>query len=369
MPLSNLAGGRLTIDLEALAANWRFLAGLAPGAETGAVVKGDGYGIGIEEAAKALARAGCKTFFVALPQEGLRVRKSLPDAAIYVLNGLLPGAAATYAAASLRPALASWPEIEEWAGSGGAAEKPGAAIHVDTGMNRLGLSLGEAAALAGRPALMAALAPSLVMSHLACPDTLEHPMNRRQLALFGEVRSGFPNLPASLASSSAIFLGPDYHFDLTRPGVALYGAGVPAEHASSIRTVATAEARVLAVREANAGETVGYGAGETLKRPTRIAILGAGYADGYHRRAGSGNGAPGARVRIRERLAPIVGRVSMDLIAVDVTDIPPAARGDWAELFGPNVPVDEVARHAGTIGYELLTGLGQRYARRYVGGE
>src|SRR4029079_8395661 len=178
----------------------------------------------------------------------------------------------------------------------GGRAKPGAAIHVDTGMNRLGLSLHEALELARPPDLLAACGPTLLMSHMACPDTSDHPMNLRQLTLFREIRHEFPKLPASLSSSSAIFLGTDYHFDLTRPGVALYGAGIPARLARSFRAVVTAEARVLAVREAEAGETVGYGATETVKRPSRIAILGAGYADGYHRLAGSSDSRPGAFV-------------------------------------------------------------------------
>jgi alanine racemase len=367
MAADDLAGGRLTIDLGALVANWRFLGGLAPGAESAAVVKGDGYGIGIDAATRALADAGCRTFFVALPAEGLRVRALVPTAAVYVLNGLFPGAAADYGAADLRPCLSSWPEIEEWAAFRNAGGKTGAAIHVDTGMNRLGLGLREALDLARRKELLASLGPTLLVSHLACADMAAHSANPRQLALFRQIIGEFPGLKASLASSAGIFLGPAYHFDMTRPGVALYGTGAPPGHEGSIRTVVTAEARVLAIREAEAGETIGYGAGHRLKRPSRIAVLGAGYADGYHRAAGASDAKSGAEVWLRGQRAPILGRVSMDLIAVDVTEIPAAARGDFAELFGPNVPVDEVARHAGTIGYELLTGLGRRYARRYVG--
>jgi alanine racemase len=246
--------------------------------------------------------------------------------------------------------------------------REGAAIHVDTGMNRLGLSLHEALTLARDPVLLAAVAPSLVMSHLACSDTPEHPLNLRQLALFREIRSEFPDVPASLANSAGVFLGQQYHFDLIRPGIALYGVGPVAGIENPMHTVVTAEARVLAIREAEAGETVGYGATETLTRPSRIAILAAGYADGYHRLAGSSDSRKGAHVMIRGEMAPLVGRVSMDLMAADVTDLPRAVRGDWAELFGPNVPIDDVAARAGTIGYELLTGLGRRYARTYRGG-
>jgi alanine racemase len=364
---SALAGARLTIDLGALTANWRSLAARAPASETSAVVKADAYGTGIEAAGPALAAAGCRTFFVALPDEGIRLRAAVPGAVIYVLNGLIEGSAPALAAHDLRPALASWPEIEEWAAfkQGGSPVK--AAIHVDTGMNRLGLSLHEAVGLARRPELLARLDAALLMSHFASPDTPEHPLNLRQLALFREVVRQFPPMPTSLASSAAIFLGSDFHGDIVRPGIALYGGAPLAGVANPMRPVVTAEARVLAVRDAEAGETVGYGGGEVVRRPSRIAILGAGYADGYHRLAGSSDARKGAQVAIRGHRFPLIGRVSMDLIAVDVTDRPGIVRGDTAELFGPNVPIDEVAAAAGTVAYELLTGLGRRYARTYVG--
>ena len=366
LPLDEkLCGGRLTVDLDALADNWAALARLASTAETAAVVKGDAYGIGVEAAAPAIARAGCKTFFVALPSEGVQLRAALPSAVIYVLNGLLEGTAATYAGLDLRPVLSSWDEIEEWAAYREKGVATGSAIHVDTGMNRLGLTLHEALDLARRSDLLAAIGPTLIMSHLSSADTPADPFNFRQLALFNEIRGEFPDLPASLANSAGILLGEDFHFDLVRPGIALYGASAAA---APLRTVVTAEARVLAVREVEEGEAVGYGSSERVKRTSRIAILAAGYADGYHRRAGSSDDRKGAHVYIRGRPAPLVGRVSMDLMAADVTDIRAVTRGDWAELFGPSVPIDDLARTAGTIGYELLTGLGRRYARQYLGG-
>jgi len=206
-----------------------------------------------------------------------------------------------------------------------------------------------------------------VMSHLACADTPDHPLNHAQLAAFREVRALFPGVPASLANSAGIFLGPDYHFDLVRPGIALYGGAAVADVPNPMRPVVILEARILQVRDARPGETVGYGATETLGRPSGLAILGAGYADGYPRHASSSDERPGARAFLHGLSAPLVGRVSMDLIAVDVTEVPGARRGDWVELFGPNIPVDEVAERAGTIGYELLTHLGRRYHRRYLG--
>ncbi len=316
----------------------------------------------------ALAAAGCTTFFVALPDEGIRLRAAVPDAVIYVLDGLI-GAADLYAEADLRPVLGTWPEIEAWLAFRKDGGKTGAALHVDTGMNRLGLTLHEALELRRDERMLTALAPDLLISHLACADTPEHPMNARQLALFHEVRLQFPNIPASLANSAGVFLGPDFHFDLVRPGIALYGAVAVEGVTNPMRSVVTLEGRVLAVREADEGELVGYGATQHLKEPARIAILGVGYADGYHRLAGGSDEMPGAAAWVRGQRAPLVGRVSMDLIAIDVTHIPGVARGDWAELFGRHMPIDDVARHAGTIGYELLTGLGRRLQRRYVGGD
>ncbi len=368
-PESFPAGGRLTVDLVALAANWKALADHVAGGghATAAVVKGDGYGIGLEEAGRTLAAAGCTTFFVALPDEGRRLRAVLPHAVIYVLNGLI-GGGAPYARADIRPVLNSWPEIEEWAAFRKTGGTTGAAVHVDTGMNRLGLSLHDALDLRRNATLLATLAPDLIISHLACADTPDHPMNRRQLALFGEVRAQFPNLPASLANSAGVFLGPDYHFDLVRPGIALYGGVAVQGVTNPMRAVATLEARVLAVREAEEGETVGYGATLSLKQPARLATLSIGYADGYHRLAGGSDEHPGARVWVRGQRAPLAGRVSMDLITIDVTNIPGVTRGDWVELFGRHIPVDDVARQAGTIGYEFLTDLGRRYQRVYIGG-
>jgi alanine racemase len=361
------ASGRVTIDLGALVANWRTLAGrLGRGATTAAVLKADAYGAGIEPVARALVAAGCNTFFVALPEEGVRIRQVAPGAVIYLLDGFVPGSAEALIEFDLRPVLGSPAEVAEWAAADRRDHPTSCAIHVDTGMNRLGLTMAEARALAAAPDTLAALSPALLISHLACADTPAHPLNRRQLEAFRGVRDLFPGVPASLANSAGIFLGPEYHFDLARPGIALYGA-VFAEGHAPLATVATLEARILRIRDVPAGESVGYGAGQTLDHPARIAILGVGYADGYLRTASSSNARPGARVHVGGQNAPLVGRVSMDLMAIDVTGIPNVAQGDWVELFGRHVPVDEVAATASTIGYELLTGLGRRYVRIYLG--
>jgi alanine racemase len=322
------------------------------------VVKADAYGIGIEPAAKALAKTGCRTFFVAVPGEGVRLRKAVPDAIVYILAGIVPGSLPTLIANNLRPVLNSLADIREWATAKSEGATTGSAVHVDTGMNRLGITPAEARTLD-----TSRIAPSLVMSHLVISEEPGHPLNRQQRDAFLAVRAAMPGVPASLANSAGVYLGPDYHFDLVRPGIVLYGATPGPKVAAPMHVVVTAEARILTIRDANPGETVGYGATRRLTRPTRIAVLAAGYADGYHRITHAE-----AHVHIRGARAPLLGRVSMDLLAVDVTDIPDAARGDWAELFGPHVPVDEVAALAGTVGYEFLTGLGRRYERRYVGG-
>jgi alanine racemase len=359
--MPDAAGLTLTIDLGALARNWAHLARIAGPAECAAVVKADAYGLGIEQAVPALRAAGCRTFFVALPGEGRRACAAAPDAVTYVLGGFFPEAAGLYAGADLRPVLNCAEDLEAWERLG--AGRP-AALHVDTGMNRLGFSVDEALALAGSGRLKQA-GVALLVSHLACADEPDHPKNRHQLRQFEAVRAAFSDLPASFANSAGTLLGREYAFDLVRPGIALYGAAcIPGRN---LEVVVTAEARILQVRTAKAGETVGYGGTQTLRRDSRIAILAAGYADGYLRSAGSTDAHGGASVLIHGRRAPLVGRVSMDLMAADVTDISGEVRpGDRAEIFGPNISVDEVAAAAGTIPYEFLTGLSRRAERIYA---
>lgn len=364
-----LAGGRLTIDLSALAENWRFLRDQLNDSACGAAIKGDGYGIGLEQAAQALAAAGCETFFTALPEEALRTRAVLPDAEIYVLDGLLPGAAPDYLAANLIPVLGSLPEITEWAAFCRThGKRLPAALHIDTGMNRLGLRVEEAEALAKDAGTLAAFEMVLVMSHLVIAGEPSHPLNAAQLERFLQASALFPGVKRSLANSGGIFLGADYQFDLARPGIALYGGEAVEGVANPMRPVVTLEARILSLRDIPVGESVGYSAAQVADKPMRVATVAAGYADGYHRLAGRGGATDNAQCWVNGHFAPLVGRVSMDLIAVDVTDVPVDAckRGDWVELFGSHVSVDSVAACAQTIGYELLTGLGQRYTRCYT---
>jgi alanine racemase len=363
-PPEGEAGGILTIDLAAIAANWRLLAGRVAPAECAAVVKADAYGCALDPVTKTLVQAGCRTFFVALVQEARRVRLLSPDAVIYVLNGIVPGSSPVFADLNARPVIGSLSELIEWdAFVAASGWHGGAALHVDTGMNRLGLAMRDAAELARRHA--AGREPfKLLISHFACSEQQAHPLNHEQMTRFCELRALFPGVAASLANSSGIFLSAEAHGDLVRPGVALYGGNPTPGRQNPMRPVVEVHACILQIREVGAGDTVGYGATWTAPRPARVAILGAGYADGYFRAA---NRTGVREVVVAGRRCPLVGRVSMDLFAVDVTDIPESevARGTYATLIGEGLDVDEAAAQAGTISYEMLTSLGRRYARRY----
>jgi len=367
---SSEAGGILTIDLDAIVANWRELARRAAPAACAAVVKADAYGCGIAPVTGALAKAGCNAFFVAQLAEARAVRAAARDAAVYVLNGLAPGTAAAHAAFELRPVLGSLAEIHEWQDFIRATGWTGpAALHVDTGMNRLGLSLEEAERLHDKSE--SELPPlSLVMSHFACAEMPDHPLNAKQIAAFQRVRALFPGTAGSLANSSGIFLGPDAHHDLVRPGVSLYGGNPTPAHLNPMQPVVELRGRIVQVREIATGETVGYGATWTAQRPSRIAIVSVGYADGILRSAGARAGKPGAHAVVAGHLCPFAGAVSMDLIAVDATEVAPrmVQRGAFATLIGNGIGIDDLAAHAGTISYEIFTSLGGRYQRVYRGG-
>lgn len=361
----------LTIDLDALAANYRSLRDLAASAECAAVVKADAYGLGMAKAAPALARAGCRTFFVATLGEATALRALLPGAVIYVFSGLMPGTAELYRAADLRPVLNSADEIREWASfCATRSEQLPCAVHIDSGMNRLGLSADEVDQVANARDLWQALTLSLVMSHLACADEPDHPKSETQRKLFDRLRARLPSALASLANSAGILLGPDFAYDLVRPGIALYG-GHPRRYGKNpFRPVVHLKGRVLQVRQVASGETIGYGATRTMRRPSRIAVVSVGYADGFFRSLSAKDGEDGLAAYFGSHAAPILGRVSMDLITIDVSSVPEeiSGRGGWAELIGPNVPAHAVAARAGTIDYEVLTNLGRRAVRRYLGG-
>jgi len=368
-PPAAQAGGILTVDLAAIEANWRALSHRVMPAECAAVIKADGYGCGIEKVAAALAKAGCKTFFVADLAEARQVRNVAPDPAIYVLNGLLSGTAGSYADIRARPVIGSMVELAEWDAFASVNQwYGGAALHVDTGMNRLGISLNEAAALAPR-IRSENHGITLLMSHLACSEQPEHPLNERQISVFREVRMLYRGIPSSLANSSGIFLGATAHCDMVRPGVALYGVNPIPGQSNPMRPVIKLQARIAQVRTVPRGETVGYDAAWTAKRTTRIAVVAVGYADGYLRAASASDEAPGTDAIVAGQRCPLAGRVSMDLLAIDITDLPDnaARRGDLATLIGGEMTVDALASAAGTIGYEVLTSLGRRYHRVYRG--
>jgi len=350
--------GVLDIDLGAIAANWRALDAMsAPEVETAAVVKADAYGLGAARVAPVLARAGAQTFFVAQSSEGAAIRQILgPGPAIYILSGfpLVPGEEADrYAAHALRPVLNGPEQVAAWIASGAAAggERP-AALQIDTGMNRLGLEADELAALEWPPGI------DLVMSHMATADTADGPMNATQLAEFERMTlAAGPR--RSLAATGGTRMGAEFHFDMTRPGIGLFG-GLPFAEA---RPVVTLHLPILQVRQVAPGEVVGYGETWRATRASRIATLSGGYADGLHRILSNAGTA-----FVKGRPAPMVGRVSMDLIGIDVTNCPAAEAGALAEIIGPHQALDTLAAAAQTIGYEILTSLGSRYNRRYHGG-
>jgi alanine racemase len=364
----HLSSAIVTIDLHALQSNYRTLSKKASPAACGVAIKGEAYGLGMAEVAKALWAVGCQNYFVSRPSEGAELRAVLADATIYVLDGFYAGQAHFYLQHHLVPALASIGEAVEWAKVGGGAP---CAIHVDTGINRLGFTSVEFAHLCADVELKKSIHINLLVSHLACSDQVEHALNLRQLKSFQEFRVLMPDVPASFANSSGIYLGADYHFDLVRAGVALYGGNPLPGKPNPMKPVVTLQAKVMQTRLVPEGETIGYSATWTAPRDSRIAILGAGYRDGIPRKLSSTQVDGPAQVYIAGRRVPIVGRVSMDMMACDVTDIPKdeIERGTLAEIFGPNISVDEAAGWAGTISYELLTHLGNRYHRRYIGSE
>lgn len=361
----------LSVDLAALRGNWARLKAMAPRAECAGVVKADAYGLGLSEVVQALADEGCRTFFVASLAEGRRVREVQPGAAVYVLDGLLPGTEDHYAGFDLRPALSSLEEAETWAlFCSRIGRRLPAALHLDTGINRLGMPQGEAERLARNPTLLGRFEPTLVMSHLACADDPASTRNEAQRIRFERMRALLPPMPASLANSAGIALGPAFHYDLVRPGISLYGGRAQESRHLQMGRVVGLCARILQVREVVPGDAVGYGAIWLAGRPARIATVGFGYADGYLRALGRATDCDGPAGFIGAHRAPVVGRISMDLMTLDVTGVPPhlAQRGAWVELIGERVGIDDLADLAGTIGYEVLTRLGPRAHRVYARG-
>jgi alanine racemase len=350
------AGAILEIDLGAIVANWRLLAAMVAPAQCAGVVKADAYGLGAARVAPALAAAGCRMFFVATLDEAIQLRAALGEGpTIAVLNGPMSGTAAEFVDHRLTPVLNHPGQIEDWTKQKGA----GAILHVDTGMSRLGLTAREFNDLIENPP---AIPWRAVMSHLACADESDHSLNEVQLARFRRVAARFPGIRASLSASSGISLGSEYHFDLVRPGAALYGVNPQPGRPNPMRNIVHLRGKILQIRQIDGGETVGYGAMHRAEGPGRLATVAVGYADGWlrsfsHRGCG----------HIAGKRVPLVGRVSMDLLTFDVSAIDPtiAHPGAWIELLGDKHGVDAAAAAAGTIGYEILTALGRRYHRHY----
>lgn len=349
----------LTVDLDAIAANYALLAERSAPAECAAVVKADAYGLGLIPVARRLATAGCRTFFVATLEEAHALRR-ITERDIYVFSGVTAENVGEFEGGTLRPVLNGLDQLRLWRERSAGPS----ALHIDTGMNRLGLSSREVETLRTEPSRLDGAGIRLLISHLACADDSAHEMNADQLARFRAAHDICPHIPASMSASSGIFLGTDWHFDMVRPGYALYGGNPQPAGPNPMRPVIRLGARILQCRALEAGETVGYGATFRADTPRRIATLSTGYADGYLRALGNN-----ATVRVGESRAPLVGRVSMDLIGVDITGIDGVKAGDWVELLGPEHGVEALADEAGTIGYEILTGLGHRHRRVYVGAD
>ncbi len=364
MENSDLGAARLTVRLGAVAANYRqFQRRAAPAAVAG-VVKADAYGLGTEPVVRTLREAGCDTFFVARVQEGIALRPLLPQARIFVLDGAQAETASALLAHRLVPVLNSLEQIEAWSAAARARNtKLECAIHIDTGMNRLGLPPDELATLStDANKRLRDIEIVLWMSHLACGDDCKSPMNAAQLERFRAALAMLPSAPASLAASAGVLLGKEYHFDLVRPGIGVYGGNPCTGMANPFAVAAVLTAPILQLRRVDTGESVGYGATFRAGRRSTLATIGLGYADGLMRAIG--NKGQGAIAGMR---APIVGRLSMDLVTLDVTDVPPEAVriGAEVEFLGDTISLDEFAALAGTANYEILTRLGSRMARHY----
>ncbi|MBV1830784.1 alanine racemase [Komagataeibacter sp. AV436] len=358
------AGAALEIDLDAIAANYRLLDARTGAATCAAVVKADAYGLGADRVAPVLEQAGARVFFVAHLEEGIRLRPHVsPGVRIFVLHGPMPGTEALFTRHALLPVLNSMEQLAGWRAHAAQAQKAlPAAVQVDTGMSRFGLSEADVATLAQAPALLEGIDTKLVMSHLACADTPANPANAMQRDRLRAMAARLPAAPCALSASSGIFLGPDYHFDLVRPGAALYGLAPNAQAPNPLRPTVRLRARIVQRRVIAAGDGVGYGLTWHATGTRRIATLGIGYADGFLR-----SGARDGCAWLGDYRLPILGRISMDSTTVDVNDVPESVldAATHVDMIGPRRSVDEVAHGAGTIGYEVLTALGSRFHRTY----
>ncbi|MBN9251363.1 MAG: alanine racemase [Mesorhizobium sp.] len=358
-------GAVLTIDLGAVRENYRRLSAKLGTTRCAGVVKADGYGLGAVPVANALMAEGCDTFFVAHVGEGIVLRDAIgPKPTIYVLNGIPPGAERDAIGSSLRAVINSLDQLMAWSKAARhAGSKLPAAVQVDSGMSRLGMALSEVMALAADSQAFSDIEVALVMSHLACADEPAHAANEAQRVEFDRLRAMLPPAPASLANSSGIFLGSAFHHQLGRPGAALYGINPTPGHENPMLPVVRLQAKVIQTRTVAAGAGIGYGHTAVANDVTALATISLGYADGWRRRAAASAYFDGVRL-------PFIGRVSMDSIILDISDLPEGRLrpGDMVEMIGPSQTLDEVAGFSGTIAYEVLTSLGHRFHRRYIGG-
>ncbi len=369
----------LVVDLDAIASNYRHIKSMVPVAEVGVSIKADAYGLGAASIAPALAAQGCQTFFVATAAEGAKLRSAIPDAGIVVLNGPDAVSVPLFIEHGLTPALNSLPQLDVWRTAvAGNAHNNGAYLHIDTGMSRLGLSEAEVSELCSDTARADGVDISVVMSHLACADEPDSAMNALQRKRLLTTATTLPSITgpirASLANSAGAFLGADYHLDMVRAGASIYGLNVLDQKINTMEQVVYLFAKILQVREIKKAASVGYGATHKVSQPSRITTVAIGYADGYPRAAGrltTKDERKLATTFIGDAVAPVVGRVSMDLLTVDVSGVPEteARPGAFVELIGDRFNADNLADVAGTIGYEVLTRLGQRHHRIYRGGE
>lgn len=361
------AGALLTIDLDAICDNWRTLKGHLAQASCAAVVKADAYGLGALKVAPALYKSGCRHFFVAHVDEAIELRPALPlDANVYVLHGFPPGAQVEFVEHGLIPVLNSLSQIAAWRKLVVEQDRSlPAVLQVDTGMARLGLSAEELAQVAEDADFLRGVDLHFIMSHLVSAEAQGDPINRLQLKRFRAALRHFPQTRASLANSSGIFLGDDYHFDLVRPGAALYGVAPVPGQKSPLRPVIRLQGKVIQTRTIDSGCGVGYGHTWCAPKRSRIATIAVGYADGYLRSLSNRGD-----VHFDGNRLPLIGNVSMDIIIVDVSDLEEGAvqEGSLIDIMSPGNGIDKIAGHAGTIGYEILTSLGKRYARSYIGG-
>ena len=377
LPMMGHADSCLRIDLDAIITNWRYIDGLSSATTTtAAMVKANGYGLGAKKVGTALARAGCTEFFVANLGEAIELRQHFDEGGyerlhIMTLHGCHLNQLDDYAAFRITPVLNDLEQLSRWRLFSQQRQKTGpktesgrlpAMLHIDTGMTRLGLDADQADWLIQNKAALDGLDCRYIMSHLSSAEVTGDPTNAAQLAAFNELRSWFPGMPASLANSAGSMLSPDFHFQMTRPGIALYGAH-PADHPTDkLAPTVSWQARIMQVRGAKAGDRVGYGGTHQLDRESTIATIGVGYADGYNRKLGGK-----ARVLIGGQTAPVVGRVSMDSMTVDVTDVDSMhLRPGIVELLHDGYDLSKMAGDAETISYEILTKLGTRPERQYI---